>query len=114
MKASEKVLFVIGAVLSIVALLLGCLAAYFGASALIAVHVHGANGAESIGVAFMLVFLLIFSFASWGTALLAVILLLIRPARTQHPRVRRWSRVHIILLLMICLLLGVLLLYCFF
>ena len=112
MKTSVRVLFIIGALLTAAAILLGIFAMYFGISALIAVHFHGVEGTESIGVAFMLVFLVIFAFSSWGTALLAAILLLIRPARTDHARVRRWARIMLFVLLALSLLLGVLFLLC--
>lgn len=112
MKTSERVLFIIGVILTAAALLLACFAAYFGISSLISLRFHGVQGTESIGVAFMLVFLVIFSFATWAASLLAAILLLIRPVRTQHPRVRRWSRVLLILLLATSLLLGVIFLLC--
>ncbi|MBQ2772920.1 MAG: hypothetical protein IJF45_01075 [Clostridia bacterium] len=112
MKTSERVLFIIGAVLTVAALLLACFAAYFGVSALISIHFHDMEGAQSIGVAFMLVFLAIFAVAAWGAALLAAILLFIRPARAKHPRVRRWSRIFLLLLLVSSLLIGLLLILC--
>ncbi len=112
MKTREKVLFIIGALLTVAALVLAALAMYFGVSALIAVHIHGTQGAESIGVAFMLVFLVIFAFFAWGTALLAAILLLVRPARTEHVRVRRWSRILLLVLLAVSVLLGVVFVLC--
>ena len=112
MKTSERVLFIIGAVLTVAALLLACFAAYFGVSALISIHFHDMEGAQSIGVACMLVFLAIFSFSAWFTALLAAILLLVRPVRTNHLPVRRWSRIFLLLLLVSSLLIGLLLILC--
>ena len=112
MKTSEKVLFIIGAFLTLAAVLVACFAAYFGISALIALHIHGVEGTESIGVAFMLVFLVIFSVAAWATALLAAILLLVRPVRVEHMRVRRASRILLLVLLGVSLLLGVLFIFC--
>jgi len=112
MKTSEKVLFILGAILAIAAALLGIFAMYFGVSALVAVHVTGVEGAESIGVAFAMVFMIIFSVVAIGTALVAAILLLIRPARVEAPFVRRASRILLWLLLSIAALLLALFVAC--
>ena len=101
MKTSEKVLFVIGAILTLAAVLVACLAAYFGISALIAVHITGVEGTESIGVAFAMLFMIIFSVVAIGTALVAAIFLLIRPARSTSPPVHRASHVWLWLLLLV-------------
>ena len=112
MKKSTRILFIIGAVLTVAALVLACFAAYFGVAALISIHFHDVGGTQSIGVAFMLVFLVIFAFCAWGAALLGAILLLIGPARGEPSRLRRWSRIFLLLLLGVSLLLGLLFVFC--
>ena len=99
MKTSEKVLFIIGAFFALAATLIAVFAAYFGIAALVNVHIHGVVGIESIGVAFLVVFMIIFSAVAIGAALVAATLLLIRPARSEMLRVRRISRVLLLLVL---------------
>ena len=112
MKTSEKVLFGFGVILALAAVLAACFAGWFGISALVSVHIHEVEGAQSIGVAFAVVFMIIFSAVAIGTALVAAIVLWIRPARSAVLRVRRVSRILLLLLLFAALLLVGLFVVC--
>ena len=116
MTRSEKILFILAMILAVAALVLGAFSTYFGVSAQIARAAYEAEGnvGNSLGVGFLLVFMLISFVASAGATLFSTVLFLIRPIRSRAFRVRRASRtaiaVMIVLLLVQCvfLVLGIL------
>ncbi|MBQ9802575.1 MAG: hypothetical protein IJW51_05845 [Clostridia bacterium] len=110
MTKGEKTLFIFGLVFAAVALLAACFSAYFGVAAQIAVRAHGADPdlGTSIGYAFMVVFMILGSAVSWPCSVAAAIVLAVRPARMEHVRVRRTSRILIAAVAVMAVLQGVL------
>ena len=112
MKASEKVFFILGVILALAAVLAACLSAYFGIAALVTVHAHGAKGVQSIGVAFAMVFMIIFGVISMGAALVSALLLGMRSVRSAVLRIHRTSRILLWLLLSLAVFLIALFVLC--
>lgn len=112
MKTSEKILFGIGCFFAVVALFCAAFATVLGVSALISVAEESKELGEAIGMAFELVFMVIFSVAAWAASLLSAILLFAGPTRTAHMTVRRVSRILLISLLVLCIVPAVLWVLC--
>lgn len=110
MTKGEKTLFIFGLVFAAVALLAACFSVYFGVAAQISMLAHGTDPdlGTSIGYAFMIVFMILGSAVSLPCSVAAGVFLALRPARAEHARVRRTSRILIAAVVVMAVLQGVL------